>query len=232
VVVPTAARQPTPRRSYDQYCSIARALDVLGDRWTLLIARDLLLGPKRYRDLLDGLPGIGTNLLAARLRELEAAGIVVRRTLPPPAGSTVYELTGAGLALEPVMFALGRFGSQFLGPPRETDNMRPTPFFLAMRAAFRPERADDLEETYEVRVDGRVFEVRVAHGSIETREGPATEPDVVLELDVGTLYRLLFGELTPAQAERRDSAGVVTGDKQALARFVGLFAFGAARSSI
>jgi DNA-binding HxlR family transcriptional regulator/putative sterol carrier protein len=228
VVSPTA-RPQTSRRSYDQYCAIARALDVLGDRWTLLIARDLLLGPKRYRDLLDGLPGIGTNLLAARLRELESAGVVVRRTLPPPAGSTVYELTDAGLALEPVMLALGRFGSRFLGPPRSTDNMRPTPFFLAMRAAFRPERADGLDESYEVRVDDRTFEVRVARGEIGTREGPATAPDVVLELDVETLSGLLFGELTPAQAMRNGTARVVAGDKQALSRFIGLFAFGAAR---
>jgi DNA-binding HxlR family transcriptional regulator len=227
--VPPAARDQTSRRSYDQYCAIARALDVLGDRWTLLIARDLLLGPKRYRDLLDGLPGIGTNLLAARLRELEAAGIVTRRTLPPPAGSTVYELTDAGLALEPLMFALGRFGSQFLGSPRATDNMRPTPFFLAMRAAFRPERADGVDESYEVRVDGRVFEVRVAGGTIETREGPATDPDVVLGLDVQTLYRLLFGEVTPAEAVRSGTASVVAGDEQALSRFIGLFSFGAAR---
>jgi DNA-binding HxlR family transcriptional regulator len=227
--VPPASRAQTSRRSYDQYCAVARALDVLGDRWTLLIARDLLLGPKRYRDLLDGLPGIGTNLLAARLRELEAAGIVVRRTLPPPAGSTVYELTDSGLALEPVMFALGRFGSRFLGPPRATDNMRPTPFFLAMRAAFRPERADGPAVTYEVRVDDRVFEVRVADGAIETRESPAADPDAVFELDVETLYRLLFGELAPAQAERRGSARIVAGDRDALSRFVGLFAFGAAR---
>jgi DNA-binding HxlR family transcriptional regulator len=132
-------RRPGPsRRSYDQYCAMARALDVIGDRWTLLLVRDLLVGPKRYGDLLEGLPGIGTNLLAARLRELEAAGIVERRVLPPPAGSAVYELTEAGQALEPVAFALGRWGTRFLGSPRANDRLLPTPFFLGMRARFSP----------------------------------------------------------------------------------------------
>src|SRR5262252_5679614 len=98
-------QQATTRtaRSYNQYCAVARGLDVIGERWTLLIIRDLLVGPKRYKDLLDGLPGIGTNLLAARLRELEKKGIVRRTVLPPPAASTVYELTETGQALEPAM---------------------------------------------------------------------------------------------------------------------------------
>src|SRR5437660_12010745 len=106
-------------RSYDQYCAVARGLDVSGDRWTLLIVRDLLLGPKRYKDLLSGLPGIGTNLLADRLKELEGAGLIERAVLPPPAGSTVYQLTERGLALEPVMIALGRWGARCLGAPKQ-----------------------------------------------------------------------------------------------------------------
>src|SRR2546427_12402137 len=100
------------KRSYDQWCAVARSLDVVGERWTLLIVRDLLVGPKRYKDLLIGLPGIGTNLLADRLRELEGAGILRRTVLPPPAGSTVYELTSSGQALEPVILALGRWGAR------------------------------------------------------------------------------------------------------------------------
>src|SRR5437763_15979991 len=106
------------RRSYSQYCAVARGLDVIGDRWMLLIVRDLLLGPKRYTDLLDGLPGIGTNLLALRLREMEQAGLVERAVLPPPVGSAVYQLTAAGRALAPVMVSLGRWGARFLGEPR------------------------------------------------------------------------------------------------------------------
>src|SRR5438270_8716701 len=120
----------TPKRSYDQYCAVARGLDVIGDRWTLLLVRDLLLGPKRYKDLLEGLPGIGTNLLAARLKELEAAGIVRRGVLPPPAGSSVYELTDKGQALEPAILALGRWGAQFLGvPTRRPPAVLPNPYF-------------------------------------------------------------------------------------------------------
>src|ERR671931_479526 len=101
-------------RSYLQYAAVARGLDVVGERWTLLIVRDLLLGPKRYKDLLDGLPGIGTNLLAARLRALEKVGLVRRTVLPPPAGSAVYELTESGWELEPVVIALGRWGVRFM----------------------------------------------------------------------------------------------------------------------
>src|SRR5260370_38322892 len=95
-------------RSYDQYCAVARGLDVIGDRWTLLLVRDLLLGPKRYKDLLAGLPGIGTNLLADRLHELEGAGLIERTAFPPPAGSTVYRLTEPGQSLDPPLVALGR----------------------------------------------------------------------------------------------------------------------------
>src|SRR5918996_4677686 len=102
------------KRRYDQYCALARALDVVGERWTLLLVRELLLGPRRYTDLLGGLPGIGTNLLADRLRYLEQVGLVRRRVLPPPAGSTVYELTELGRELEPTVFALGRWGAHFL----------------------------------------------------------------------------------------------------------------------
>jgi DNA-binding HxlR family transcriptional regulator len=102
-------------------CPIARSRDVVGERWTLLIVRDLLVGPKRYQDLLLGLPGVGTNLLAARLRELETTNILERTLLPPPAGSTVYQLTEQGLALQPAIMALARWGATFLGPPRETD---------------------------------------------------------------------------------------------------------------
>jgi DNA-binding HxlR family transcriptional regulator len=122
-----------PSRSYRQYCAVARGLDVVGERWTLLIVRDLLIGPKRYKDLLTGLPGIGTNLLATRLRDLEEQGLVGRRVLPPPAGSTVYELTQVGQALEPVVTALGRWGHRFLGARREGE-------FLSANACSRPPR--------------------------------------------------------------------------------------------
>src|SRR5581483_10847231 len=130
------------RRSYNQYCGVARALDVVGERWTLLIVRDLLLGPRRYKDLLEGLPGIGTNLLADRLRELEKRGIVKRSVLPPPAGSAVYELTELGTDLGPAVLALGAWGARLLPPaPREAEMVPTAALFVAMRVLFKPQNA-------------------------------------------------------------------------------------------
>src|ERR687896_2059432 len=124
------------KRSYEQYCTVARALDVIGERWTLLLVRELLTGPKRFKDLLGGLPGIGTNLLAARLKALEGEGIVRRATLPPPAGSNVYELKELGGSLEPVIMALSRWGARLLDAPREEDEMRAGWAVVAMRSAL------------------------------------------------------------------------------------------------
>jgi DNA-binding HxlR family transcriptional regulator/putative sterol carrier protein len=212
------------KRSYDQWCAVARSLDIVGERWTMLIARDLLVGPKRYKDILDGLPGIGTNLLARRLRELEAQGLVERRQLPAPASATVYALTEQGAALEPVVFALGRWGFQFLGRPRPSDAMLPDPFFVSLRASFRPERAKALSERYAFRIGDRVFEVVVSDGRCTTREGGATAPDVTFTSDPATLFALRRRELTPTQAISRGNVKV-EGDPKALERFVNVFAW-------
>lgn len=214
--------RPSKRRSYDQWCAVARALDLVGERWTLLIVRDLLVGPKRYSDLLDGLPGIGTNLLAERLRDLEGLGVVERTVLPPPAGANVYRLTEVGAALEPVVFALGRWGFRFLGTPRSTDAMLADPFILSLRASFRPDVAGDLSETYELRVGDRVFEVRVAAGRCSTRDGTASQPDAVFTSDAATLFALRRREISPAEAV---SSGRLhaAGAKGALRRFVDVF---------
>ena len=211
------------KRSYGQYCALARGLDIIGDRWTLLIVRDLLLGPKRYKDLLSGQPGIGTNLLAARLREMEAAGLVERATLPPPAGSAVYRLTKTGAALEPVLVAIAQWSGPFLDAPLPTETMVPRAHFIAMRHAFRPELADGLAETYELRVGGNVFEVRVAGGQCTTREGAASDPDTVMVLDAGTLNALLMEALPPQDAIASGRVHL-TGDPGSLDRFVRLFA--------
>jgi len=211
------------KRTYGQYCAVARGLDIIGDRWTLLIVRDLLLGPKRYKDLLSGLPGIGTNLLAARLREMEAAGLVERATLPPPAGSAVYRLTQTGAALEPVLVAIARWGGPFLGAPLPSDTMVPRAYFVAMRHAFRPELAGDLSETYELQVGDNVFEVQVAGGQCTTRETAASDPDAVMVLDAETLNALLL-EGFPAQDAIASGRVHLTGDPSSLDRFVRLFA--------
>ena len=211
-------------RSYDQYCAVARGLDLVGDRWTLLLVRDLLLGPKRYTDLLSGLPGIGTNLLADRLRELEGAGLIERTVLPPPAGSTVYQLTESGQALEPAVVALGRWGARFLGAPKKTDTMVPRAYFVAMRGVFNPDVAAGVTETYEVRIADLVFEVRIADGRLTTREGQASNPDVIMTMSVETLNDLMFQLIPPAAALAKGRVDV-KGDGRAFERFFKLIGF-------
>ena len=210
------------KRSYGQYCAVARGLDVIGDRWTLLIVRDLLLGPKRYKDLLTGQPGIGTNLLATRLREMTAAGIIEWTELPPPAGSSVYQLTDTGLALEPAVTAIGHFGARFLGEPRRDDVLLPRAYFVAIRSAFRPGRAER-SETYEFHVDGLVFAVTAKPDGCSTREGAADHPDAVITTDVVTLNALLLEGLSP-QVALASGRAQITGDPAALDRFTGMFA--------
>ena len=218
------------KRSYGQYCAVARGLDVVGDRWTLLIIRDLLVGPQRYKDLLAGLPGIGTNLLAARLAELKQSGIVERAVLPPPAGSAVYRLTEVGRALEPVIFAIGRWGSCFLGEPRDTDVLVPRAYFVAMRSRFQPQASPALRETYELRVGEHVFEVQVDNGTCTTREGGATQPDLVMMMDVETLHALLLDGLAP-QTAITEGRLTLTGDPAAAERFIEMFAIRPARTA-
>jgi DNA-binding HxlR family transcriptional regulator len=208
-------------RSYHQYCGVARALDVVGERWTLLIIRDLLLGPRRYKDLLEGLPGIGTNLLAERLRELEAGGIIRRTVLPPPAGSTVYELTEVGEALGPAVFELGLWGARMLGMPKDDDQVPTAAIFVAMRVMFKPEKAAGIHADFELHVDGHVFEVRVEEGRVVTREGVARAPAATFTLDGRTLLALLREGLEPRKAL---AAGRVEGNVDALERFVSFFA--------
>jgi DNA-binding HxlR family transcriptional regulator len=207
------------KRSYAQWCAVARSLDIVGERWTLLIVRDLLLGAKRYGDLLAGLPGIGTNLLAQRLRELEDHGLVERAALPAPASANVYRLTEKGRALESVIFSLGRWGFEFLGKPRQTDAMLPEPFFVSLRASFRPERAAGLRERYAFHVDDRLFDVAIADGTIAIREGSASDADATVTTDAKTLFALRRRELTPRQA-MASGALRVDGDAKAFERFV------------
>jgi DNA-binding HxlR family transcriptional regulator len=223
----SSSRTPPPprqeRRLYCQRCPVARALDQVGERWTLLLVRELMIGPRRFKDILDGLPGIGTNLLTSRLRELERAGIVARRVLPAPAGSTVYELTGLGRGLEPVVFALGKWGRQFMDEPIPGEVSKPGWFMVGLRAMFRPDAVPGLAARYELRIDGETFEVEIRDGAIHVAPGPATNPDLTLTTDLASLIRLVSGELTPAAALRGGKA-TIAGDRRALQRFVKLFA--------
>lgn len=188
------------RRSYAQFCSLATALDVVGERWTLLIVRELMLGPRRFTDLLDGLPGIGRNLLAARLRHLEAEGLARRATLPPPAASQVYELTDDGRALGPVMAELGRWGVQRIGQRRPEQTFRPAWGMFPLSYMADREAARDLDETWEFRIDDATFTLRVTDGRVMPRSGPAEAPDLVVHMDTETLAGLFSGTLPPLEA--------------------------------
>ena len=189
------------KRSYNQYCAVARALDVIGERWTLLIVRELLTGPKRFKDLLEGLSGIGTNLLTARLKDLEGYGVVRRTVLPPPAGSKVYELTELGRLLEPVVAALGRWGLEFLDTrPDQKDDLRPAWAMVALRSSLQAEAARGVRETYEFRVDDEAFHLRVEDGEVEALQGPAVNPDLVVKGDTRAFLALAAGQLDPAEA--------------------------------
>lgn len=188
------------RRSYNQYCGLAHALDLLGERWSLLIIRELLTGPKRYKDLQTHLPGMGTNLLAQRLKMLEDEAIIERRLLPPPASTEAYDLTEQGRALEPALVELARWGLSSIGKPDPDDVYSGHWSILAMKAVFRPERAADVRATYEFRVDRNVFHARVENSTLITGQGAAISPDVVMETDLDTYLSIVSGEITSEDA--------------------------------
>jgi DNA-binding HxlR family transcriptional regulator len=199
----------SPRRSYDQYCSAARALDAVGDRWTLLIVRELLGGPRRYTDLHADLPGVSTDVLASRLKDMERDGLTTRRRLPPPGAAYVYELTGRGRELLPVLQALGAWGAAGLGERRPTDAVRAHWFALPLLRGLR--EAGVGEGLVEVRLDEGAFHVwpgaedRPVYG-----DGPAPEePDARLSLDTGTCEAVGRGVLSLRDAVREGSVGVV-----------------------
>jgi DNA-binding HxlR family transcriptional regulator len=186
-------------KRYDQYCPMLHGLSMIGERWSLPIVRELMHGPKRYTDLAQGLPGIGTNILATRLRELEEFGIVAKRRLPPPAASTVYELTPYGRELDEVLFALARWGARSLGPPAP-DDVYPEWGLNALPALFDPEAARGLTETYVLKVEGDTFTARIDDGRLEASMGGAEDADLVVELDLEAFFALTRGTLDPRDA--------------------------------
>lgn len=178
-------------RTYGQNCGVARALDLLGERWTLLIVRELFLGPRRYRDLLEALGGIGTNLLAARLKALEAAGIVRRTALAPPAGAAAYELTPDGEALEPMVEELALWGYARIPREDNEDRFRAAWIALTMRAVLAREGGDVPDGLYAFEVGDERLWVRVADGRATVRlGGPPLAPDLTLRCDLPTFLRL------------------------------------------
>jgi DNA-binding HxlR family transcriptional regulator len=211
------------RRSYHQYCATARTLDLVGERWTLLLIRELLTGPARFGDLLANLPGIGTGLLASRLKFLQEEGLVEPVTLPPPARTAAYGLTEAGEELEPVVLALARWGMRWaMAEPDDADTFRPGWAVLGLQAVFNPDVAAGVHLVYEFRVDDDVFHARVDDGTIESVHGPAQRPDVVLATNATAFGNLTAGRTTLTQLVKSGDA-VVTGDRQAVRRMGPLF---------
>jgi DNA-binding HxlR family transcriptional regulator len=211
----------TTKRTYGDRCGIARALDIVGERWALLVVRELLLGPKRFTDLRAGLPHVGPDILAQRLRELEQSGIVRRGTLPPPAGSRIYELTERGHELEPIVVALGRFGSVAPFPPGEAQ-IGVDAVVIALKSLFAAGAADGLSASYELRLGEQSFRIDVADGRIETVRGSAEAPEATIETDPGTLAGILWHGRKLEEARRAGDIAIA-GDRRAVTRFVGLF---------
>jgi DNA-binding HxlR family transcriptional regulator/putative sterol carrier protein len=204
-------------KHYDQYCPMAHALSLVGERWSLLIVRELLRGPKRYTDLAHGLPGIGTNILAARLRDLEEGGIIEKRKLPPPAASTVYELTEYGAGLQEALYALARWGARSLGPPTKQDDLYDDWGLNALPAVFNADEARGLTETYVLKIGPDVFTARIVDGVLEASCGEAPDADLVVETDPETFFLLCAGQLEPKDAVKSGRAHI-QGDRAVLER--------------
>lgn len=209
------------RRTYGQYCGLARALEFVGERWAVLIIRDLLVGPRRFTDL-QRLPRIPTNVLSARLREMETNGLVRRRVAPRPASGVVYELTEYGADLEPILLSLGAWGARALRDPAEGEVVTPDSLVIALRATFRPQAAPPRRLSFELRCGPAVLHGVVDHGALVTTDvGPLPDADLVIETGPA-LRRLMAGEVTPEQA-LADGLVRVCGDVELLDRFVEMF---------
>jgi DNA-binding HxlR family transcriptional regulator len=208
----------TGKRAYGQACPIAHALDMVGERWALLVVRELRLGPRRYADLQAALPGIGPSVLAQRLRDLERVGVLRRRALPPPAAAKVYELTEWGADLEPVFAALRTWGMRSPVVPLEGDVSADT-VFLGLRAFFVPQPDDPWSARYRFRLEREVYRVEVVDGELTAvfRGDDSGEADVVVDTGYRTLHSVLSGE-TPLAAAMADGTLTLSGDPAALRR--------------
>jgi DNA-binding HxlR family transcriptional regulator len=208
-------------KHYGQYCPVAHALELVGERWSLLVVRELLHGPKRYTDLASSLPGIGTNILASRLRDLERAGVVQKRRLPPPAAASVYELTAYGEELREPLYALGRWGARSLGPPTADDSLAPGWLVNAVRATCAGCTTD---RVYELRVDDESVTARFEGEELVVEAGSSPEADTVIETDPATLFCIASGEV-PIREALTSKAVKVSGSRKDAEHFLSLFSF-------
>jgi DNA-binding HxlR family transcriptional regulator len=210
------------KRSYGEACRFSYALDVVGERWALLVVRELLLGPKRFTDLRTGLPHASSNILSERLRDLEQSGVIQRRKLPPPAASTVYELTEWGRELEPIVTKIGAWGARSPIPP-DSEEIGPDSIVLALRSLFDPEAASKVAGAYELRLGDERFNVEVAGGELDLGRGGVEEPTAKIAFaDAPTFAAVLAGQL-PLDEAVASGAAQIEGSKQAAKRFLRLF---------
>lgn len=207
-------------RSYQQYCAVAKALDVVGDRWVLLIVRELMTsGPARYTDLLNGLPGIATNLLADRLREMEKAGLVRREEAPPPVATTLFHLTERGEALRAVLEELGRWGAPMMGVPQPGNVFRSHWLIFPLDAYLEDRSPEEPPVAIELRTGDEPMVIETVDGRVRTRRGAIEHPDAVITARPGLVLGLLSGRLDMAEARERGLE--FKGSQKALRRVIG-----------
>jgi DNA-binding HxlR family transcriptional regulator len=208
-------------RPYHQYCPVARVLDVVGERWNLLVVRELLLGPRRFTDLAQGLPGIGTSVLTTRLKQLEQNGLVTRRTLPAPAASVVYELTADALGLARIVAAMADWGMTLLGRPGDDDEIQASWLVLSLAVTAKDARSVP-DGTYELRIDDDVLDVRALNGHLQPSHGPVPNPDATLTMSAATLAAIASGDLA-IPSRRADKLIAVDGDSAGAQRLLESF---------
>jgi DNA-binding HxlR family transcriptional regulator len=206
-------------RTYDDPCGIARALDRIGERWALLVVRELMLGPRRFTDLRAGLPHMSPNVLSQRLRELEDSGVVQRRSLPPPAAATIYELTAWGHELEPVLLALAHWGSRAAPIPR--GDLSTSALLIALETTFDPEPAD-LRGRLALALDGEPFCATVGRRHLTVARGECEAPEAAITADSRSLRAAVFAGHDLRQL-RREGHLQIAGDEAFAARFLASF---------
>ncbi|WP_250562848.1 winged helix-turn-helix transcriptional regulator [Sphaerisporangium fuscum] len=210
-------------REYGQFCGLARAMEMIGERWSVLILRNLFAGPQRFTDLRKGLPAIPTNILSARLKQLEETGLATRRALPHPERAVVYELTDYGRDLEPALIALGRWGARTMTQPRPGEVVTAESVAMSFRTTYQPEAAQGLTAGYEVRMGDFTFNLQITDGVLAVGIGPHPAPDLVIERLTGHPIReLMTGDKTPDEL-LRDGGIRVEGDPALLNRFAEIF---------
>src|SRR5687768_7621895 len=217
----TESRQAVSRRRYDDACGTAHALDLVGERWALLVMRELMLGPKRFSDIRADLPGLSANVLTQRLEGLEASGLLVRRRLPPPASAQVYELTQWGYEAEPIVQVLGRWAAR--SPDHDpTLPLSPVSLMLSFRTMFDAERARGMKARIGFRLGAESFLLRIAGGRIETARGPAEEGQAIFTGSATMVAAAVYGGV-PLDALEAERALKVEGDRALAEWFTTLF---------